>query len=82
MILGSVVLFALVVEKVGLAASTLGLIVLASTASPEFRLKEAVLSGLFFAILAVGVFIVGLKLQLPIWPIWLAANGHAPTWIS
>jgi hypothetical protein len=81
-ILGSVVLFGLVVEKLGLAASTLGLIVFASTASPEFRLKEAVLSGLFFALLAVGVFIVGLKLQLPIWPIWLASNGQAPAWIS
>jgi hypothetical protein len=74
-VLGSVVLFGLVVEKLGLAASTLGLIVLASTASPEFRLKEAVLSGLFFATLAVVVFIVGLKLQLPVWPVWLAASG-------
>ncbi len=74
-VLGSVVLFGLVVEKLGLACSTLGLIVLASTASPEFRLKEAVLSGLFFATLAVVVFIVGLKLQLPIWPVWLATNG-------
>ena len=74
-VLGSVVLFGLVVEKLGLACSTLGLIVLASTASPEFRFKEAVLSGLFFATLAVVVFIVGLKLQLPIWPIWLATSG-------
>ena len=49
-VLGSVVLFGLVVEKLGLACSTLVLIVLASTASPEFRLKEAVLSGLFFAL--------------------------------
>ena len=73
-VLGSVVLFGLVVEKLGLACSTLGLIVLASTASPEFRLKEAVLSGLFFATLAVAVFVVGLKLQLPVWPVWLAGG--------
>jgi len=72
-ILGSVVLFGLVVERLGLACSTLGLIVLASTASPEFRLKEAVLSGLFFAVLAVLVFVAGLSLQLPVWPVWLSA---------
>ena len=41
---------------------------LASAASHEFRPKEAVISGMLLAALAVGVFVVGLKLQLPIWP--------------
>ena len=67
-VLGSVVVFGLIVQKLGVALSTVILIVLASTASPEFRPKEALLSGLFLAALSVGVFIVGLKLQLPIWP--------------
>jgi hypothetical protein len=67
-VLGSVVLFGLIVHKLGVAVSTVVFIVLASTASREFRLKEALVSGLFLAALAVGVFIVGLKLQLPIWP--------------
>jgi hypothetical protein len=56
---------------VGLALSTVILIVLASAASTELRWKEALVSGLLLATLAVGVFIIGLKLQLPIWPTFL-----------
>jgi uncharacterized membrane protein AbrB (regulator of aidB expression) len=48
--------------------STIGLIVVASTASREFRFRESLLSGVLLAALSVGVFVVGLKLQLPIWP--------------
>ena len=70
-VLGSVVLFGLIVNSVGLAISTVVLIVLASAASHEFRWKEALVSGVFFAILAVCVFILGLKLQLPIWPTFI-----------
>ena len=70
-VLGSVVLFGLIVNTVGLALSTVILIVLASSASSEFRWKEALVSGVFLAALAVGVFIIGLKLQLPIWPTFL-----------
>jgi len=67
-VLGSVVLFGLIVTRLGLVASTIVLIVLASVASHEFRLKEASVSALALAALAVGVFVIGLKLQLPIWP--------------
>jgi Tripartite tricarboxylate transporter TctB family len=70
-VLGSVVLFGLIVNRVGLALSTVILIMLASSASSEFRWKEALISGAFLAVLAVGVFIIGLKLQLPIWPTFL-----------
>jgi len=70
-VLGSVVLFGLIVNRAGLAFSTVILIVLASSASSEFRWKEALISGVFLAALAVGVFIIGLKLQLPIWPPFL-----------
>lgn len=70
-VLGSVVLFGLIVNRVGLALSTVILIVLASAASTELRWKEALVSGLLLATLAVGVFIIGLKLQLPIWPTFL-----------
>jgi hypothetical protein len=72
-VLGSVVLFGLIVDRAGLALSTVVLIVLASAASTEFRWKEALLSGALLAVLAVAVFILGLKLQLPIWPTFLSA---------
>ena len=67
-VLGSVVLFGLIVTHAGLVLSTILLVVLASAASPEFRLKEAAISGVLLAALAVGVFVIALKLQLPIWP--------------
>jgi hypothetical protein len=67
-VLGSVVVFGLVVQQVGLMLSTIGLIFFASMASTEFRWKEALISGVFFAVLAIAVFVLGLKLQLPIWP--------------
>ncbi|HEX4523283.1 MAG TPA: tripartite tricarboxylate transporter TctB family protein [Casimicrobiaceae bacterium] len=67
-VLLSVVAFGLVLTHAGLVLSTIGLIVVASTASREFRLKESLLSGILLAALSVGVFVIGLKLQLPIWP--------------
>jgi hypothetical protein len=67
-VIGSVVLFGLIVTRVGLVFSTILLIVLSSAASTEFRPKEALISGVLLAALAVGVFVIGLKLQLQIWP--------------
>ena len=67
-VLGSIVLFGLIVSTVGLALSTIILIVLGSSASREFRPKEAVISGVALAVLSVAVFLIALKLQLPIWP--------------
>lgn len=68
LVLGAVVLFGAIVKPVGMAISTVVLIILASAASHEFRPKEAAISGVLLAALAVGVFILGLNLQLPIWP--------------
>lgn len=67
-VLLSVVAFGLVLTHAGLVLSTIGLIVIASTASREFRFRESLLSGVLLAALSVGVFVIGLKLQLPIWP--------------
>ena len=67
-VLGSVVLFGAIVRPVGVALSTVILIVSASAASREFRPREALVVGVLLAALAVGVFVVGLQLQLPIWP--------------
>jgi hypothetical protein len=67
-VLLSVVAFGLVLTHAGLVLSTIGLIAVASTASREFRFKESLLSGALLAAMSVGVFVIGLKLQLPIWP--------------
>ena len=73
-VLGSVVGYGFVVEQLGLLLSTVGLIFVSSMASHEFRWKEALISGVFFALLAIGVFVLGLKLQLPIWPPFLTPH--------
>jgi hypothetical protein len=67
-VLGSTIVFGLIVNFAGLVLSTILLIVMASAASHEFRPKEAVISGILLAMLAVGVFVIGLKLQIGIWP--------------
>lgn len=67
-VLGSVIAFGLLVTHLGLVFSTIGLIFVSSAASREFRPKEALISGVLLAALAVAVFVFGLNLQLPIWP--------------
>ena len=70
-VLGSVILFAFAAPKLGLIAATVLLILAASTASHEFRWKEAVVSSAFLAVFVLGAFVYGLKLQLPTWPSFL-----------
>jgi hypothetical protein len=67
-VLFSVAIFGLIVNYAGVVLSTIFLIVAASSASHEFRWRESLVSGIALAALAVGVFLIGLKLQLPIWP--------------
>ena len=69
-VLGAVVTFGAIVPWAGLALSTVALVVIASAASHEFRWREAAVSGIALAVLAVLVFGVGLKIQLPIWPVF------------
>ena len=71
-VLGSVAVFGVILNYVGVVFSTIFLIVTASAASHEFRLRESLIAGVALAALAVGVFVIGLKLQLPIWPPMLA----------
>ena len=68
---GSVVMFGAIVPTLGVLISTVLLIVAASAASHEFRPKEALIIGVGLAVLSVGVFIIGLKLILPIWPTFI-----------
>ena len=70
-VLASVVIYGILIGWLGIAISTVLLIVGASVASHEFRFKESVIAGLLLSGLAVGVFVVGLSVQLPIWPTFL-----------
>ena len=74
-VLGSVVLFGLTVVPLGLVLSTILLIIVASTASHEFRWKEATIASVLLAGFVVLAFGYGLKLQLPILPPFLGNGG-------
>jgi hypothetical protein len=67
-VLGSVVLFGLTIPVLGMALSTVILVITSSAASPEFRWKEAIVASLLVAVFGVGVFAYGLGLQMPVWP--------------
>ncbi len=71
-VLGSVVLYGIIIQNIGVAISTVVLIVTSSAASHEFRWKESIVAGVLLSALAVFVFVIGLGLQLPIWPTFLS----------
>ncbi len=71
-VLASVLLFGLVVNKVGLVIATLLLVLVASTASHEYRWRESIVAAIALAVFVVVAFRYGLGLQLPTWPPALA----------
>jgi hypothetical protein len=68
LVLGSVVLFGLLLKPLGLALSLLILIGVSSFASHEFSWKATVANAIVLISLCLGVFVWGLKLQFPLWP--------------
>jgi Tripartite tricarboxylate transporter TctB family len=66
--LGSTVIFGLMLQYVGLALSTVFLVVASSAASHEFRPLESLIVGVCMAVLCTGVFVYGINIQVPVWP--------------
>ncbi len=72
-ITGSVVLFGVLLPRVGMIITLPILVVVAAWAGDEFHWKDAVINA---ALLTVGswfIFIYGLKLTIPLWPTFLGA---------
>jgi putative tricarboxylic transport membrane protein len=67
-------LFALIAQWLGLVLAGLALVLVSSAASPEFRWKEALVSGTIQGAAAVVVFVYGLGIPLPVWPTFLAGG--------
>lgn len=68
LILGSVAIFGLMLKSLGLVVCVTLLVIVASLASHEMRKKEVIASIVVLAAMAVGIFVYGLKLQMPVWP--------------
>jgi hypothetical protein len=69
-IAGSVALFGLLLPTFGLVIALSVLVVIASLASPEFGWRGALINTVVLVVFCVGVFIYGINLQFPVWPVW------------
>jgi hypothetical protein len=73
-VLVGVASFTIVAPCLGLVAAGFLLVFISSAASPEFRWKEALISGAIQGFAVVAVFIYGLRIPLPVWPPFLAGG--------
>jgi len=66
-ILAAIAVFAILIQRLGLAAAVFTVIAVSAFATRESRWREVVLLALFMAVACVGVFIYGLNQPLPLW---------------
>ena len=71
LILVAVVLFGLLLPKLGMALCLPLLIGISSLASGEFHLKEVLINCVVLTLASWGIFIKGLSLTIPLWPTFL-----------
>lgn len=72
-ILAAITVFAIALPRLGLAAALPLTIVLSSLASNEFRWRDVLISCVVLTVGCWALFIVGLKLPIPLWPIYFNA---------
>jgi hypothetical protein len=71
LILGAVVIFGLLIPKIGMAIALPMLIGISSLASGEFHWKEVLINSIVLTIGSWGIFIKGLGLIIPLWPTFI-----------
>ncbi len=69
----SVVVFGLALPKLGMVVSLPLLILIASLAGDEFRLKEVLINIVVLTLGSWAIFIKGLNLVIPLWPAFITA---------
>lgn len=70
-ILGSIVLFGVLLQPLGMVLCSMLLVVLSSFASHEFHWREAIVSALLLTVFTALVFVWGLRMPIPLWPAFL-----------
>jgi hypothetical protein len=71
LITGAVVVFGILLPKMGFLVAVLALVMIASTASREFNWKVALINAVVLIAFTYSVFVLGLKLQFPLLPFFL-----------
>ena len=67
-ILGSVVVFAIALPKLGLAAASFLIVALSGMAAPEGKLWHVIAYAAILSLTVSLVFVYGLSLEIPLWP--------------
>jgi uncharacterized membrane protein len=70
-ITGSVVLYALLLPRMGFLVAIVVLVLVSASASKEFTWKGSLINAAFLVSFTYSVFVVGLKLQFPLLPAFL-----------
>jgi hypothetical protein len=70
-ILGAVVVFGFALPTLGMAISLPLLIAISSAGGDEFRWKEVLVNCIVLTVGSWGIFIKGLGLTIPLWPVFL-----------
>ena len=73
-VLLSVLIWGLTAQRLGLVVASLALVFVSSVASDEFGWREALLSGAIQAAAMAALFIYGLGIPLPVWPVFLGGR--------
>ena len=71
LITGSIVLYGILLPKMGFIVAVLVLVMIASSASKEFSWKVALINAVVLIAFTYSVFVIGLKLQFPLLPFFL-----------
>jgi hypothetical protein len=67
----SIVIFGFMLPRLGMALTLPVLITLTTLAGEEFHWKDVVVNSIVLTVACWGMFIVGLKLTIPLWPTFL-----------
>ena len=68
-LIAAILAFAFLLPRVGLIITAFLTVLASSLGWHEFRWRKSVILALFLTILSVGIFVLGLKLPLKIWPV-------------
>jgi hypothetical protein len=70
-ITGAVVLYGLLLPRMGFLIAVVVLVLVSASASKEFTWKGSLINAAFLVTFTYSVFVVGLKLQFPLLPVFL-----------